>query len=323
MQSVVIDPVDRLWILDTGRVYTPDGKTLVQSSFGGPKLISINLSNKSIIQTILFPPTVAYPDSYLNDVRFDLYAPITDSGKGVAYITDSSSEGRNGLIVVDLGTGESWRHVSATQAVRPDAGFVGFVNGQSVYYYDATTGGMTYFPFGSDGIALSVNGENLFFCPLSSRRLYSVPTALLRNRNASSELRSQQGVVYHGEKGFSDGFETDSNGLIYMGNFEQNAVVAFNPYNGTVNTIVRDPRINWVDTCKMTSRVWAIARCGPIWSVLTSFDLVSVSTDGFLYFTSNQIHLTAASYPGTDRRVKPYALFKVRLPNGGKKLILT
>ncbi|KAK7733680.1 hypothetical protein SLS53_008147 [Cytospora paraplurivora] len=298
VQSVVIDPIDRLWILDTGRVYTPDGKTLVQSSFGGPKLISINLSNNSIIQTILFPPTVAYPDSYLNDVRFDLYAPITDSGKGVAYITDSSSEGRNGLIVVDLGTGESWRHVSATQAVRPDAGFVGFVNGQSVYYYDATTGGTTYFPIGSDGIALSVNGENLFFCPLSSRRLYSIPTALLRNRNSSSELRSQQGVVYHGEKGFSDGFETDSNGLIYMGNFEQNAVVAFNPYNGTVNTFVRDPRINWVDT-------------------------LSVSTDGYLYFTSNQLHLSAGSYPGTDRRVKPYALFKAKLPNGGKKLILT
>lgn len=32
VQSVVIDPIDRLWILDTGRVFTPDGKTLVQSS---------------------------------------------------------------------------------------------------------------------------------------------------------------------------------------------------------------------------------------------------------------------------------------------------
>lgn len=32
VQSVVVDPIDRLWILDTGRVFTPDGKTLVQSS---------------------------------------------------------------------------------------------------------------------------------------------------------------------------------------------------------------------------------------------------------------------------------------------------
>ncbi|ROV92955.1 hypothetical protein VMCG_09013 [Cytospora schulzeri] len=298
VQSVVIDPLDRLWILDTGRVYTPDGKTLVQSSFGGPKLLCVDLASDSVIQTILFPQTVAFPDSYVNDVRFDLRPGLTESGKGVAYITDSSSEGRNGLIIVDLGTGESWRHVSATQAVRPDAGFVGFVNGQSVYYYDGTTGAANYFPIGSDGIALSADGESLFFCPLSSRRLYSVPTTLLRDRGPSSELLSQQGAMYRGEKGFSDGMETDSNGLIYMGNFEQNAVVAFNPNNGTVNTFVRDPRINWADT-------------------------FSVSNDGYLYFTSNQLHLSGGSYPGTDRRVKPFALFRVKLPDGGSKVILT
>lgn len=90
---------------------------------------------------------------------------------------------------------------------------------------------------------------------MSSRRLYSVPTALLRDRSAASELRAQQGTAYRGQKGFSDGFETDSNGLIYMGNFEQNAVVAYNPTNGTVTTFVRDPRINWVDTCTYRSRL--------------------------------------------------------------------
>jgi hypothetical protein len=42
--------------------------------------------------------------------------------------------------------------------------------------------------------------------------------------------------------------ETDTNGFIYHGNMEQNAVSIFNPANGTVNTFVRDPRLNWVDT---------------------------------------------------------------------------
>ncbi|KAJ4415380.1 hypothetical protein N0V82_007375 [Gnomoniopsis sp. IMI 355080] len=299
VQSVVVDPIDRLWILDTGRVFTPGGKTLVQSAYGGPKLVGVDLSTDQIFQTILFPQTVAFPDSYLNDVRFDLRPAVTSTGKGVAYITDSSSEGRNGLIIVDLGTGESWRHVSATEAVRPDAGFVGWVSGQSIYYYDATSSEATYFPIGSDGIALSADGEDLFFCPLSSRRLYSVPTALLRDTSSpASELRAQQGTAYRGQKGFSDGFETDSNGFIYMGNFEQNAVVAFNPANGTVQTFVRDPRINWSDT-------------------------FATSTDGYLYFTVNQLHLTGGTYPGTDRRVKPYALFRAKLPNGGSKVILT
>jgi sugar lactone lactonase YvrE len=46
----------------------------------------------------------------------------------------------------------------------------------------------------------------------------------------------------------SDGFESDSNGYIYIGNFEQNAVNLYNAANGTVNVLVRDPRVNWVDT---------------------------------------------------------------------------
>lgn len=308
-------------ILDTGRVLTPDGATLLQSSYGGPKLIGVDLSTDSVFQTILFPQTVAFPDSYVNDVRFDLRPGLTSSGKGVAYITDSSSEGRNGLIIVDLGTGESWRHVSATVAVRPDAGFVGWVSGQSVYYYDATSSEATYFPIGSDGIALSADGEDLYFGPLSSRRLYSVSTALLRDRSAASELRAQQGTIYRGEKGFSDGFETDSNGFIYMGNLEQNAVVAFNPENGTVGTFVRDPRINWSDTCG--SAGFIPHRCEVANFALTDLCPVSTSTDGYLYFTSNQLHLTGGTYPGTDRRVKPYALFRAKLPDGGSKVILT
>lgn len=263
---------------------------------------------------------MAFPDTYLNDVRFDLRPGITSTGKGVAYITDSSSEGRNGLIIVDLGTGESWRHVSGTEAVRPDAGFVGWVYGQPVYGNDPIGSQATYFPIGSDGIALSADGEDLYFCPLSSRRLYSVSTVLLRDRGPASELRAQQGTLYRGQKGFSDGFETDSNGLIYMGNFEQNAVVAFNPTNGTVSTFVRDPRINWSDTCKQSSHQQEF-QAGKL-STDCPF-VVATSTDGYLYFTVNQLQSTGGTYPGTDRRVKPYALFRAKLPNGGSKVILS
>ena len=46
----------------------------------------------------------------------------------------------------------------------------------------------------------------------------------------------------------SDGFERDSNGLIYVGNIEQNAISLYNPANGMTGIFVKDPRINWVDT---------------------------------------------------------------------------
>lgn len=249
VQSVVLDPLDRLWILDTGRVQTSDG-VLLNASPGGTKLVCVDITTDSVIQTIVLPPTVAFPDSYINDVRFDLRASLTKSRKGVAYIADSSGEGRNGIIIVDLGTGESWRHLNNIPEVSAERGFVPFVWGQPLYYIPGPGVPLTTIPLGSDGIALSADGENLYFGPIGGRQLYSVPTKRLRDRSQSSELLAQGAVQNHGQRGLSDGFETDSNGLIYMGNMEQNQLLFFNPANGTVSTLVRDPRISWIDASK-------------------------------------------------------------------------
>ncbi|KAJ9161319.1 Major royal jelly protein [Coniochaeta hoffmannii] len=270
VQSVVIDPQDRLWILDTGRVLLPDGSTLVPSTPGGPKLVGVDLTTNQVFQTILFPPTVAYPDSYLNDVRFDLRANLTPTGKGIAYITDSSAEGRNGIVVADLGTGESWRHLDLDRSVRSEPQFLPFVWGAPVYSVQRTGAAYGYLSMGSDGIAISADGGG----------------SILRDRGFSSEVRTTQGVVSHGQKGVSDGFETDSNGLVYMGNMEQNGIVA----------------ISWVYT-------------------------MSVSNDGYLYFTNNQLNVNPSMYPGggppaVDRRVRPFGAFRVKLPDGGTKVSL-
>ncbi|KAL8844782.1 MAG: hypothetical protein Q9176_000882 [Flavoplaca citrina] len=281
VQSVVIDPKDRLWILDTGRAATPEGVN-VPSTPGGPKLIGIDLRNDTIFQTILFPPTVAYSDSYLNDIRFDLRPSVTASGQGIGYITDSSQEGRNGLVMVDFGTGESWRHLdNHTRVYRP-----GQINPSRL---PRTSAPMAF--------ALSVDGDTLFWTAVGSRTLYSIPTERLRDRSLSSEVQAQASVVSRGEKGISDGLETDSNGLIYLGNFENNAINVFNPANGTVSVFARDARIAWTDA-------FAIAK------------------DGYIYFTENQLWRTKAYYPGTDRRVKPYVLFRAKLPGNGTKVNL-
>ncbi|KAI0388890.1 major royal jelly protein-domain-containing protein [Xylariaceae sp. FL0594] len=288
VQSVVIDAQDRLWILDTGRVQDASG-VLLAATYGGTKLVGVDLATDKVFKTIVFPVDVAYPDSYLNDVRFDLRPSLTESGEGIAYITDSSLQGRNGIVIVDLGTGESWRHLDLAHSVRAEPQFLSFVWGQPSYYNEGSRP-VSYNPVGADGIALSADGDTLYFGPFASRYLYSVPTARLRDRGPASEILAQQSVVNHGQKGHSDGFETDSNGLIYVGNNEINAINVFNPANGTTYPFVRDPRINWVDT-------------------------MSIATDGFLYFTSNQFFV--------KERIRPFGLFKVALPDGGKKVSLS
>lgn len=299
VQSVVIDPLDRLWILDTGRALTSDG-TLVPASVGGPKLIGVDLITDTIIQTIVFPPDVATPFSYLNDVRFDLRGNLSgaSSGTGVAYITDSSNEGRNGIIIVDLGSGESWRHLDGLPAVRAEGQFVAHVWGEPLYGLpQGEDGPVGYAPVGSDGITLSADGEELFWSQVAGRYLHSVPTERLRARGRSSEVLAQASVANRGQKGVSDGFESDTNNIVYVGNMEQNAVNWYSPANGTTGVFVRDPRINWVDT-------------------------FATGEDGYLYFTVNQLNRAPSFYPGTDRRVLPYVLFRTKLPDGGSKILL-
>ncbi|KAI1110605.1 major royal jelly protein-domain-containing protein [Nemania sp. NC0429] len=287
VQSVVIDALDRLWILDTGRVQGPDG-VMLSAAYGGPKLVGVDLATNEVFKTIVFPADVAYSDSYLNDIRFDLRPKLTESGQGIGYITDSGAASRNAIIIVDLGTGESWRHLGLTTAVRSESQFISYIWGQPTYYVEGNSPLGTN-PTGADGIALSADGETLYFGPFASRYLYSVPTVRLRDRGPTSEILAQQSVVNLGQKGASDGFETDSNNLIYVGNNELNSINIFNPANGTTYPFVRDPRINWVDT-------------------------MSAATDGYLYFTSNQL-LEA-------QKRRPFGLFRAPLPNGATKVSL-
>jgi sugar lactone lactonase YvrE len=294
VQSVVIDPADRLWILDTGRTSFPNG-TLLPASYGGPKLIGVNLTSNSIFQSIIFSPTAAPPDSYLNDVRFDLTPSLTPSGQGIAYITDSSSEGRNAIVVVDLGTGEAWRRLENHPSVHPDPDFVPWVWGEPVYMNPGQNQTITNVGFGADGIALSADGETLYYSPVATRNLYSVPTALLRDRSPYAVQKSNAAVQLRGTKGVSDGMETDSNGLIYAGNVENNEIVVFNPETGLFESFVRDPRFSWTDT-------------------------MSVAADGYLYFTENQLWLSSSYQGGVDKRKKPWVVFRVPLKGNGTKV---
>lgn len=294
VQSVVIDPKDRLWLLDTGRAVMQNG-TNVPASVGGPKLVGVDLQNNNIFATIVFPPDVAYADSYINDVRFDLRPSVTSSGQGIAYITDSSIEGRNGIIIVDLGTGDSWRHLDGIPQVQAEFGFLVVIWGEPVYSLSGKE--ITTRTFGADGIALSADGETLYWSVIGGRYLYSVPTARLRDRSVTSEIMAQASVANHLQKGVSDGLETDSNGLIYAPNLEDNSIEVFDPANGTISVFTRDPRLGWIDT-------------------------LSVATDGYVYFTVNQIWRNPLFYPGTDRRVKPFVLFRAKMPGNATKVNL-
>ena len=174
VQSVVVDPADRLWILDTGSPLFQPTKP------GGPKLVCVDLSSDEVVQIITFHDDVALPTTYLDDVRFDLRR----GRAGAAYITDSADSGPNGIIVVDLASGESWRrlHDHPSTKAEPLSSFRPVVEGRPFLERPAPGEPTKPITMGSDGIAISADGSRLYYCPLESRRWYSVPTDLLADR---------------------------------------------------------------------------------------------------------------------------------------------
>lgn len=68
-----------------------------------------------------------------------------------------SNEGRNGIIVVDLGTGKAWRHLDSVALTRADDNFRSSYDGRPLQPV-TPSGIFTRITTGADGIALS-NGE--------------------------------------------------------------------------------------------------------------------------------------------------------------------
>ena len=274
-QSVVVDPTGvHLWIVDTGSLRPQP------ISYGGPKLMKVDLRTNQVIDTILIDQEALEPETYLNDVRF-----LLPSGSpGYAFITDSSVKG--GIIVVDLKSKQSWRRLGDTSFTRSDPGFVPIVEAQVLMLREQGKPPQK-FNVGSDGLAISGDGQQLYFRSLTSRHLYSVPTAALINRTMDESTIQKQVVDYGQVAGASDGLEADASGGIYLTDYEHNAIHRFTGSEATMETVVYSAEAIWPDS-------------------------LSLADNGYLYFTANQLNRQAQFHQGVDKRVQPYVIFRVR-----------
>ncbi|MFF5217716.1 L-dopachrome tautomerase-related protein [Micromonospora sp. NPDC000442] len=197
-----------------------------------------------------FPADVALPSTYINDVCFDLRR----GEAGVAYITDSSDSGPDGIIVVDLASGQSWRrlHEHPSTKAEPLQAFQPVVEGRPFLQRPAD-GDPTPVVMGCDGIAIAADGSRLYYCPLASRRWYSVAAdALTDQRLGDDEVAAT--VIDEGDKGGgSDGLETDDTGRLYLSSYEHNAVLRRRA-DGEYETVVHDSRPLWPNTMSVGRR---------------------------------------------------------------------
>lgn len=262
VQSVVADDAGMLWVLD------PAAPLMGPIVPGGPKLVGIDLQNNQVRRVILFGPESIKPDSYLNDVRFD-------NRNHTAYITDS---GVGGLVILDMKSGKARRVLDSDPSVQADLSAQIVVDGKPVLAAGKPP------RINTDSIALSPDGQYLYFKPLTGEILYRIKTTLLRGpANPTSKVSAAVEKVAHIFP--TDGFWMDSKGNLYLSDINHNAVKRRTP-DGKIEEIVTDRRLQWPDTFTE----------GP---------------DGTIYISASHINESPTFNEGKSTRQQPYAVFAI------------
>ncbi|PYD64611.1 L-dopachrome tautomerase-related protein [Gluconacetobacter entanii] len=230
VHGMTTDTRGRLWCIDDGKLA---GLPLAP---GAAKVIGIDPATNTIFSNIVLRPGIVLPDSHMNDLRVDL----KHGAAGTVYVTDSSFGMSPALVVVDIATGRQRRVLAQHHATQAERGFMAVVEGRPLVF-DPPRHKPAFVWGGADGITLSPDSGTLYFCPLTSRRLYSISTALLSDFS-TTEAQLAQAVRDEGEKGVADGLATDGQGRIYTTNFEHDAIFRRN-VDGSFDTMVRDPRV--------------------------------------------------------------------------------
>ena len=261
VQAVVADGRGSVWVLDPA---APATTHLVP---GGAKLVRIALDGDRVAQTVAFGEDVAPEGSYLNDVRF------SPDGQ-TAYITDSGATGA--LVVVDLEAGTARRVLDGHPSTQPEDDVTVEIDGAPLRRPDGRGA-----EFAADSIALTNDGETLFWKALTAKTLYRIATGALRDASLSADALANA-VETVGQTEVTDGLWIHSSGRFFLTAPEKYAVVERGGDEET--TVVQDDRLRWPDT-------------------------MSEGPDGEMYVTASHIQDSAWFAPDAPAAL-PTALFR-------------
>jgi len=264
VQALYVDDKDDLWVVDAA---SPKQHRVYQKS---NKLVQINLNNNKVKH--IYPLyDVGNDSTYLNDVR-------VDTKKHEAYLTNSST---GGVVVVNLESGNARMLFQNSPSVKADTNYV--------FKIDSIPLVSDKGPFrtNADGLALSPDGQWLYFKPLSDKHLYRIQTKYLTVAKMGADELAKQ-VENVGDYTTTGGMIMDKNGFLYFGDIEHHAIVRIDTKDKSSKVLLTDKRLMWPDS-------------------------YAISEDGYLYITCSQIDNMPQFHGGVSMRKRPYAVYRMKL----------
>ncbi len=261
--GVVIDRYQRLWVIDHGN-----------HGFGTVRLVAFDLSTGEVVHNHVFNRSVAPRGSFLQDLQ------VGPSGDAV-YIADVGFWGRRpALVVYDPRTGGARRVLDRHPSVFPQDWIIETASGPLVFF-----GGLAALKPGVDGIAVSTDGDWLYYGAMTHDGLYRVRTNDLLDATLSDEDLGRR-VERFSHKPLNDGLSTDVEGNVFITDVEHGAVMRVGS-DRLLETLIRTPRIRWADA-------------------------LSFGPDGWLYVADSAIPDQVMRSKTHIRRSAPYFIYRFR-----------
>jgi len=262
VQSVYVDDGGGLWVLDPA---APMMKTIQGN---GAKLVKMNNTTNLPERSYSFMNVV--PDTaYVNDVRIDV-------NKNFAYLSESKG---GGIIVVNLSSGEMRRVLSTHYSVKSDPNYKYIIDGRELMKEGKAA------KINSDGIALTPDGNWIYYKPLTDDKLYRIQTQFLRDFGMSdSDLGTK--VEDLGHFASTDGMIFDGSGNLYLGDPQNYRILKISP-DHKMTTLIKDDRLIWPDS-------YSIA-------------------DNYLYISCSQIQKQPEYNDGVNKRTSAYTVYRMKL----------